>query len=151
MSVDMYEHRFREELNKLDPFVPNDQRDQRVWRADFPAWRALFTSCCLWGHSTGYRLFSFDDFFRTVRRAYCELNPRADQFKRFFQGDLLPGMKQRVSAWYESGMAETYLYVCLVEAIEDKISSVHDQQAVTAAQLDVLLPSILDKAFKGEL
>ena len=28
---------------------------------------------------------------------------------------------QRLKLWYESGMAETYLYVCLVDVFEDHL------------------------------
>ena len=63
MSVDMFERRFRIELEKLPLFVPDDNRDGAVWKVDFPAWRALFSSLCLYGHSTGYRLPSFEEFF----------------------------------------------------------------------------------------
>lgn len=120
MSVDLFEVRFREELEKLPLFEPNDERDPRVWKQKFPAWHALFSSMCLFGHSTGYRLPSFEDFFRYCEHAYTKRNPKRDSYLPFFEGDLLIGMRQRVSAWYESGMAETYLYACLVEAIEDK-------------------------------
>src|ERR1700761_5131603 len=119
MSVDMYERRFLGELWKLPPFVPNDRRDQAVWDADFPAWRDLFTSLCLYGHSTGYRLPSYDEFFRYCETAYMKRHPHPERFALFFEQHL-SGMQQRVSAWYESGMAEIHLYVCLVEAIEDK-------------------------------
>lgn len=119
MSVDMFERRFRIEVEKLPSFVPNDDRDPVVWAADFPAWRALFSSLCLYGHSTGYRLPSYDEFFRYCETAYTKRHPKRDRFISLFE-QRLPGVKQRVSAWYESGMAETHLYVCLVEAIEDK-------------------------------
>jgi hypothetical protein len=126
MSVDMFERRFRQELQKLEPFAPNDQRDPRVWPrkgskdAEFPAWRALFSAMCLFGHSTGYRLFSYEQFFRYCRHAYVESHPEHERFEPYFEGDLLAGMRQRIGVWYESGMAETYLYACLAEAIEDK-------------------------------
>lgn len=116
----MYERRFRLELEKLPHFEPNDKRDPRVWKADFPAWRALFSSMCLFGHSTGYRLPSFEDFHRYCEHAYAKRHPEKERFAPFFKGDLRPGVTQRISTWYESGMAEAYLYACLVEAIEDK-------------------------------
>ncbi len=78
MSVDMHEWRFRQELGKLPPFIPKDLRDPRVWpskgskKGEFPAWRALFSSQCLFSHSTGYRLFSYESFFEYCRRAYTE-------------------------------------------------------------------------------
>lgn len=34
---------------------------------------------------------------------------------------MLTGMNQRAASWYQSGMAETQQYVCLVEAIEDRL------------------------------
>lgn len=126
MSVDMFERRFRQEVQKLPPFAPKDQRDPRVWPregskdAEFPAWHALFSAMCLFGHSTGYRLFSYEQFFRYCMHAYVEKHPEHERFERYFEGDLLTGMRQRIAVWYESGMAETYLYACLAEAIEDK-------------------------------
>ncbi|MBF6370419.1 hypothetical protein IU469_32685 [Nocardia puris] len=126
MTVDMFEHRFRQELNRLEPFHPNDTRDPRVWprrgshEGEFPAWRALFTALCLHRHSTGYRLPSYEEFFNFCRSAYTKHHPRPDRFVPYFQGELLAGMRQRVGVWYESGIAETYLYACLAEAIEDR-------------------------------
>ncbi|NBJ10925.1 hypothetical protein [Microvirga arsenatis] len=120
MSVDMYEERFREELEKLPRFVPDDSRVSLVWNHKIPAWRALFTSLCLYGHSMGYRLPSFEDFFRYCESAYTKRHPNSNYYSRFFEDPLLAGMRQRISAWYESGMAEAYLYACLVEAVEDK-------------------------------
>lgn len=142
MSVDMFERRFRRELEKLPLFTPNDERDPRVWRADFPAWRALFTAMCLFGHSTGYRLPSFDEFYRYCEHAYAKRHPDRSRFAPFFEGELLPGMRQRASAWYESGMAETYLYACLVETIEDtkKIGVVlYDPRADWKLKADVIV------------
>lgn len=138
----MHERRFRQELNKLPAFVPNDERNDRVWSAMFPAWRALFSAECLFGHSTGYRLPSFDHFFEYCKHAYTKKNPKSDEYAEFFKGDLLPGMRQRVSAWYESGMAETYVYVCLVEAIEDKSKCgivLYDPRADWKLKADVIV------------
>ncbi|MFF3566892.1 hypothetical protein ACFYXQ_03825 [Nocardia jiangxiensis] len=126
MTVDMFEYRFREELNKLEQFHPNDTRDPRVWprrgshEGEFSAWRALFSALCLHRHSTGYRLPSYEEFFNFCESAYTKYHPKASRFEPYFRGVLLPGMRQRVGVWYESGIAETYLYVCLAEAIEDR-------------------------------
>lgn len=126
MSVDMFEYRFRQELSAVDKFHPNDTRDPRVWprrgshEGEFPAWRALFTALCLHRHSTGYRLPSYEDFFNFCKDSYTKHHPQNQRFIRYFEGELLPGMRQRIGVWYESGIAETYLYACLAEAIEDR-------------------------------
>ncbi|MFQ6397614.1 hypothetical protein ACLMAJ_29740 [Nocardia sp. KC 131] len=126
MSVDMYEYRFRQELDKVDKFEPKETRDPHVWpragskEGEFPAWRALFSARLLHGHSTGYRLFSHEEFFMFCEQSYTKHHPEPERFADYFKGDLRAGMHQRVGVWYESGMAETYLYVCLVEALEDK-------------------------------
>lgn len=41
-------------------------------------------------------------------------------YSPYFEEPLYQGMLERMSVWYEAGMAETYLYTCLVEAIEDE-------------------------------
>lgn len=120
MTVDMHEWRFRQELARVEPFVDTGARDALVWKQGFPAWRAIFTEMLLWGHSTGYRLFSFEEFFRRCKVAYTEKGTRRDDFKPYFEPPLLDGTRHRFGVWYESGMAETHLYACLVEAIEDK-------------------------------
>lgn len=120
MSVDMFEKNFKKKLRKLPEFHPNDTRNREVWAANFPSWRALFTALTLHGHSTGYQLFSFEKFFSLCKKAYTEDHLESYKYKNYFQGDLYDGMRQRVGAWYESGMAETYLCACLVEALEDE-------------------------------
>lgn len=158
MSVDMFERRFREELNKLPPLPIFSQRDPNVWREGFPAWRALFSSLCLWGHSTGYRLPSFDDFFQYCRKAYThEQHPHREKYKPYFEGVLLPGMRQRVGVWYQSGMAETHLYACLVEAIEDKSKCglvLYDPRADWKLKADVVVlihgKALRVSAFEGD-
>lgn len=142
MSVDMFERRFREELTKLPEFVPSGKRDPRVWRMGFPAWHALFSAMSLFGHSTGYRLFSYEEFFDYCRRAYAVRHREAERFKPYFEAPLLEGMQQRVSVWYESGMAELYLYACLVEAIEDKMKTglvLYDPRADWKLKADVIV------------
>lgn len=158
MSVDMFESRFRKELMKLPEFTPNDVRDRRVWRMGFPAWRALFSAMCLFGHSTGYRLPSFEDFFRYCHQAYTVRHPQKEKYAPLFEGELLAGMRQRACAWYESGMAEAYLYACLAEAIEDKAKSglvLYDPRADWKLKADMIVIAqrkpIRVSAFFGEL
>lgn len=127
MSVDMYPRRFIAELNKFDEFKPQGTRCEEVWKEKFPAWRALFASLCFYGHSTNYRLFSYDRFYRYCERAYAEQHTdetKRSIYCRYFDPQnarLLEGMKERISVWYEAGMAETYLYAYLVDRIEDKM------------------------------
>lgn len=137
-----------QELLKLPRFELDDRRDSRVWPrlnqedGGFAAWRALFSSMLLYGHSSGYRLLSFEKFFDYCRRTYTIQHPDREKFVKFFTGDLLPGMRQRIGVWYESGMAETYLYACLVEAIEDKSKIgvvLYDPRADWKLKADVII------------
>ncbi|MFE3820909.1 hypothetical protein [Nocardia tengchongensis] len=148
VSVDMYESRFRTELMKVPAFEPNDVRDPDVWPrpgssdGEFPAWRALFGSLCLWGHSTGYRLFSFDTFFSYCEKAYTERHPENERFRRYFQAPLRDGMRQRIGVWYESGMAETHLYACLAQALEDESKTgvvLYDPRADWKLKADIVV------------
>jgi hypothetical protein len=84
MSVDLFEKRFREELGKVEAFHREAASDPKVWKADFPAWRALFSSLCLYGHSTGYRLFSFEVFWNLCRKAYTVQHPKKERFVPYF-------------------------------------------------------------------
>lgn len=155
----MFERRFCAELNKLAVFQPNDVRDNRVWNVGFPAWHALFSSLCLYGHSTGYRLPSFDNFYQYCKKAYTNGDyKQKGQFVKYFEGDYEAGMRQRISAWYEAGMAEMYLYICLVEAIEDKDKVgmvMYDTRADWKLKADAVVlinnKSIRVSAFFGEI
>ena len=120
MSVDMYQHRFFQELLKNKEFRIEGWRSEDVWRAKFPAWRAVFSAACLFGHGSGYKIPSYKEFFDYCRVAFTKRHPHKERYKKYFEGPLLEGMKERTSVWYESGIAETHLYVCLIEAIEDK-------------------------------
>lgn len=142
MPVDMYERRFRQELSKLPQFAVTAKRNSEVWEVGFPAWHALFSSMSLFGHSTGYRLFSYESFFDYCRRAYTIKHPKAHEFACYFREPFLEGMRQRVGVWYESGMAELYLYACLVEAIEDKMKAgivLYDARADWKLKADVIV------------
>ncbi|PPJ04113.1 hypothetical protein C5E51_26305 [Nocardia nova] len=144
----MFENRFRGELLVVSAFEPNDDRDDRVWphagsgAGSFPAWRALFSAQLLRNHCCDYQLFDFETFFRLCENTYTRQHPEHRRFERYFTGDLRAGMRQRVGVWYESGMAETYLYACLVEAIEDisKIGVVlYDPRADWKLKADILV------------
>ena len=132
MAVDMHERKFVSRLS--DPELAFRRTSiaisGEVWEIKFPAWRALFTSLLLWGHSTGYRLPTFEEFYRRCQDAYTRVAARSDashrrrieELRRWFEGDAEPQVRERFCVFYESGMAETYLYVCLVDAFEDALN-----------------------------
>lgn len=120
MGVDFKEHRFRQELNALPKFTVQGKPDARVRAANPPAWVAVFNGLCALTHASGYRLPSFEQFFRTCERTWCsERNRQREKFLPLFQEDRIEGTRHRLSNLYESGMADAYLYACLVWAIED--------------------------------
>lgn len=111
----MFPHRFREELSRLPLFSP--ATSDRISMEHVPAWRSVFTALALYGHAEGYRLFSFARFWNQIEKAF-----NRDAFARFFVEPKRKEFEERVRVWYESGMNETYLYSCLVYALEDKAS-----------------------------
>ncbi len=48
-------------------------------------------------------------------------------------------------------MTEQRRIVAYLDDLQAKVDSLKKTQAETAAELDALLPAILDRAFKGEL
>lgn len=48
-------------------------------------------------------------------------------------------------------LIEQHRIVAYLNSLQAKIKAVKQHQVTTAAALDALLPSILDRAFKGEL
>jgi type I restriction enzyme S subunit len=48
-------------------------------------------------------------------------------------------------------LSEQRRIVAYLGGLQAKVDALKRHQAVTAAELDALLPSILDKAFEGEL
>ena len=48
-------------------------------------------------------------------------------------------------------LSEQHRIVAYLDELQAKVDGLKQLQAQTAAELDALLPSILDKAFKGEL
>lgn len=120
MPVDMHEYKLISRLEKLPPFERGEPADAEVAKLGFPAWRALFTSLLLWGHSTGYRLPSYDQFFDYCRKAYST-GDAGRKFAHWFKPPLAQRTHRRIKGFYESGMAETHLYACLVDAFEDQL------------------------------
>lgn len=107
----MHEYKFIIRVEELPSFEQGSEADDEVNKLPFPAWRALFTGLLLWGHSTGYRLPSYEQFFDYCRRAYT-LGEDGKRFARWFEMPLRRRTEQRIKSWYESGMAETHLYTC---------------------------------------
>ena len=131
MTVDMHERKFMRRLRGLPAFQRTGiSINEEVWRIKLPAWRALFTSLLLYDHSTGYRLPTFDQFYRNCLAAYTRKPSdadenhirRVDELSKWFDGKYQPQVEERLRVFYESGMAETYLYVCLVDAFEDALN-----------------------------
>ena len=133
MTVDMHECKFIRRLKEpAIAFKPASAAiSKEVWGIKFPAWRALFTSSLLYCHSTGYRLPTFDEFYQYCRRAYTKTAPRSDtshkkrveDLRKWFDGGRYESqVEERLRVFYESGMSETYLYVCLVDAFEDALN-----------------------------
>jgi hypothetical protein len=118
MPVDMHEFKFILNLEKTPHYKPSTRIDRDVREIDFPAWRALFTSALLWGHSTKYRLPSFGEFFSICEKSYKHKSHEG-RFDKWFDPENVGRTTERIKFFYESGMAETYLYVCLVDAFED--------------------------------
>ena len=48
-------------------------------------------------------------------------------------------------------LAEQRSIMAYLDNLQDKVDALKGLQAATAGELDALLPSVLDKAFKGEL
>jgi len=84
-------------------------------------------------------------------------SPDPTRYARYFEGELAAGMRQRIGVWYESGMAETYLYACLVEAFEDKAKSgivIYDSRVDWKLKADLIVVAngiaVTVSAFVGE-
>lgn len=112
MAVDMHEGKVLRALRALPRFEPAGEVTQEIRGIDFPAWRALFSSQLLWGHSTGYRLPSYLQFADYCRKAYTHA-AHGGRFERWFEEANRSRLEQRLRFWYESGLAETYLYASL--------------------------------------
>lgn len=142
MSLDMYENKLRRKLAEMPAFSIPQERDPAVWRTGFPAWRAIFESQLLWGHSTGYRLPTFEGFWLRCERAYTREHPDAERFRPLFAEPHREGMKQRVAVWYAAGMAETHLNAALVQMIEDESRAglvFYDPRADWKLKVDMLV------------
>jgi hypothetical protein len=64
---------------------------------------------------------------------------------------LQPWADGRCPVGANSPLAEQRRIVAELDALQAEVDALKRQQAATAAELDALLPAILDKAFKGEL
>jgi hypothetical protein len=125
MSVDMFVTRFRQELSKLAAFKYLGQRDDRIQKANLPPGRAAFTAACLAKHTEQYQLPTYEYFSRIYTTTVGRRRDFQEKFSWLFETraeglEPKPGLIHRLSQWYESGIAEEYLYTCLAEALEDR-------------------------------
>jgi type I restriction enzyme S subunit len=56
-------------------------------------------------------------------------------------------MKQKT----EKSLDEQRRIVAYLDSVQARLASLRELQSVTGEELDALLPSVLDRAFKGEL
>lgn len=143
-------YRFRQELQKLPSFAPRGEFDAVVNRAGVPAWRAAFTSVALMRHVAGYRLPDLDLFIRCYTRNFKEFErfretkPEKYELVMTAGGQPTPGFLRRLSIWYETGITEMYVYVVLVQVIEDELKRglvVYDARVDWKEKCDALILS----------
>jgi type I restriction enzyme, S subunit len=110
------------------------------------------------------------DFLIGTSVTYWRCNPEAIDRKylyyfmrsEYFQGQLQFIMKQttrnqvsvlkQVNLWIcVPPLSEQRQIVAEMDDLQSKVDELKRQQAETAAELDALLPSVLDRAFRGEL
>jgi type I restriction enzyme S subunit len=63
----------------------------------------------------------------------------------------LTGIKLRAYTVHIPSLAEQHRVVALLDALQAKVRAIEALRSQAAADLDALLPSVLDKAFRGEL
>lgn len=122
--MDIHVNKFRTRLAGLPKFETQGVFDLETMRTNFPSWRAVFSGAVNWGYTAGYALPTFNMFAASYTKA-IHLHPHFDKYWSAYFSGATPSehMLHRLSCWYEAGMAETYLYVCLAEAIEDRLKA----------------------------
>jgi type I restriction enzyme, S subunit len=69
-------------------------------------------------------------------------------------GTAIPGLngeKLRSLSLPQMSLSEQRRIVAYLDELQAKVDEIREVQAETSAELDALMPSILDKAFRGEL
>lgn len=171
--IDIFPHNFiTRELAKLQPFERRGQFDPAINHYPLPAWKAAFMSCVAECHS-GYRLPTRDDFeikmghylrhhtnWRVHFNALYESPYDDDDVimdeKVFFRPR--PGFYYRLDSLYESGIAELFVYTCLVYAFEEISRSgivVYDPRVDWVHKFDMIVlgqrgPCAIDLHYKND-
>jgi type I restriction enzyme, S subunit len=161
---------FNDRQNKALPLGLEFNPQYEVLRGDFLMSRAntveLVGACAIVGR-TRPRLLLSDKTFRFHFRASSEILPKwldhamkslplRNQIERQASGTS-PTMKniskEKVLGLLlpQHGIPEQRRIVAYLEHLQEKTAALKALQAETSAELDALMPSILDKAFRGEL
>lgn len=123
MPVDMVINRFMEELRLAvpTPFRREGSIDPDMQKRRLPPYRHVFHALCLFEHSNGYRLPSYERFKRTYLLALKHHPSYRNEKDELFVGkDAVPGLLHRMGGWYLDGLAHTHLYCVLVQAYEEQ-------------------------------
>lgn len=112
--IDLFPWRFIDEIRKLPLFAqPTEELDRSK---GLPAYRPVFSALLLYNFTENYKLFPCSVFEAQLKKAYAG-HKRSAELLPLFETE---AFKARIKAWYQSFMMETFIYLCLVEAIEDK-------------------------------
>lgn len=122
MSIDIYVNSLRSAISKAPKFEMVGTYDLSCMQTSFPSWRAVFSGLVQWGYVTGSQIPSVEMFISSYIKA-IKKHPHFNKYwsKWFVNNEPSDAMKYRLYSWYETGIAELYLYAALVEAIEDRL------------------------------
>ncbi len=112
--IDLFPCRMMTEIRKLPHF--DQPTEELADSKDLPAYRPVFSALLLYNFTSNYKLFPCSVFAKQLKKAYEGHKRSAELLPRFDK----PGFKALIKAWYQSFMMETFIYLCLAEAIEDK-------------------------------
>jgi hypothetical protein len=119
MPVDITEDKFRRLVKNMDGFGSYDYSTYTGRRTGFPAWRSNFATVLGNCHCRDYRLPTFDEFVKQCKDSYTDPVHKGKWWVELFRDDRIEEMMPWLRMNYESGMSETYVYVCLTDILED--------------------------------
>jgi hypothetical protein len=116
----MHEYDFVKTLEKLPTFKRQGRVPKAVNEARVPPWRSAFTGLMTWGRCAHYKVPTFDEFVSAYKKGVLAPDWKGRYDEWFKDKDNFKKFKPRMARWYESGIADTHLQLCLQDTIEDR-------------------------------